>query len=385
MEHLLENEILNNPYVFYLKNINRLKNNNSSFPEFESIINDIIHNLSSPEIQNKILNNVLNKVYQLLITKIKFLNINVIDTGKIPYFSNDAVKYPYKETIMVIFSYLEFLQYIYDADAEKIYHYDRYYYLLNLLINNENLILIPTTKTLKMEDFIYTRHIPVYFIGISHKNIFYDGRVQTPLEFFMHDINHSRRLYYYLENNNLLNDKLLYDTQLRMYKLHHIINKNIYIKYILFELFHEYSIPIDKEFIQNELLRTPGSDSPYEYITSLNYYDNKYEYSKTNSNILSGMSNRKLITQKSHNIVYYYQPYATVYSTLYYKFKYGFYDNTNDIYLTFNENKYIEAYEIILKLFDIKIPKEHMLKCIYNLKRVELFTTKFENRIQSEL
>lgn len=382
----IETEILTTPYNAYKKYKNRLVNNKiASFPEFKPVVDYLCKCLLSEKIQILIKkSDILISWYNMLTTKIKFLNINQIDTGNIPYFNNTVVKFPYRETIMIIFNILEFLQTIYEKEAEKIYHFDRYYYLLNMLIENKNIILIPTTKNLTMEDFIYTRHVPIYFVGVSSENIFYDGRVQTPLEFFIHDINHSRRLYYYSFNNKLFDDKIMYNTEIFINThIKPIIDKNIYIKYILFELFHEYSIPIDKKSIYKEIMRLPGDDSPYEYITSLNYYDNSLEYFKPNTNILSGMNRRKLISDNPHNIVYYNQPYATVFSTVYYKLKYGFYDNDNTVFIKYNEDCYIEAFNIIFDLFELKVTKEHILKCTYDLKRVELFTTKYEDRDES--
>lgn len=50
------------------------------------------------------------------------------------------------------------------------YHFDRYYYLINMLVKSEDIILIPIDEVLTINDFILTRHVPIYFIDINHED-----------------------------------------------------------------------------------------------------------------------------------------------------------------------------------------------------------------------
>lgn len=380
----MKNIILSDPYAIYIKFIKRIKEHggNASFPEFKDIIDRLSLKLSSPNIIEKVEKNQILKIhYNNLLSKIKFLNIKPIyNDDNFPYKSDINIYFPYRETIRVIYQVVEFFTLFCQKDASPIYHFDRYYYLINMLIEEEDIILIPTDEQLTINDFILTRHIPIYFIGINHENLYFDGYLQSPTEFFIHDINHSRRLFYYLKNSNLIQKGIMKETQNFIEnKIKPLIKKSKYLSYFMFELFHEYSIPISKELIEKELLRKPGDLSPYEYITDLNYYNNKLEYDT--GNILSGVNNSTLIQNKCNNIVYYHQPYATVFSTLYYKHKYGFYDNNIKFFKKWNMDIFINDLNCFFETFNInKIGPEKIIMYCYNDRRVEIYKTIYEDR-----
>jgi hypothetical protein len=76
------------------------------------------------------------------------------------------------------------------------YHRYRYLYWYSWLVDKiPDVFIIPTSHDFTARELIRFRCVPIFVAGVSTKLIYVDEFEQTPIEFFMHDINHARRQY----------------------------------------------------------------------------------------------------------------------------------------------------------------------------------------------
>lgn len=147
----------------------------------------------------------------------------------------DRFNYPYAQTIYVIEHLLELIDYYYrDNDDtqtastinERIgpyYHIFRYRSYITTFLNSEHgipeNIIFPTCANIGATDLIKIRCAPILIMGIVDKPIYVDQYLNTPLDFWAHDIQHSKRqiqetLRYYdvfIKHNNYYKRRTLYD------------------------------------------------------------------------------------------------------------------------------------------------------------------------------
>lgn len=191
-------KLIQDPYKYYKIFSNRYDTDglNSSFLEFEPIVNFLMDNIKLKILKenNKIL---LNIAY-----------IKLIDLINISYYTKQK-PYPYGETLRVIFSSLEFFDLIereYNAEGLGVYyHILNYKYYWNNLMDIrhiKNNIFFPTIfNKLGATHMIQMRSVPIYLCGVTITKTYVDEFFQSPMEFFMHDVNHSRRM-----SENMLNE-----------------------------------------------------------------------------------------------------------------------------------------------------------------------------------
>jgi hypothetical protein len=206
--------------------------------------------------------------------------------------------YPYLSVLKAIYQALQFFD-IYHRYKNKalnetvpLYHEFRYLYYFDKLFElsaKGDVIIMPTYLNIGATPFITMRGPPIYFIGVSTELNHVDEFIQTPAEFFIHDINHSRRLYAnslqaytdygYNKRMNLLDyykfQLNFVQTQLRpLIKL----NKNTNsredkaikqaTKIILFELLHEDAEAAIPEIVCNNILRKPGTPTSFQIVVN---------------------------------------------------------------------------------------------------------------------
>jgi hypothetical protein len=165
----------------------------------------------------------------------------------------------------------------------SLYHSDRYEYYSHFLKESApEHVLMPTLYSLGATDIIAVRGVPIGLVGVTTDLLFVDGYEQTPYEFYVHDINHSRRMYQfskeYAESKGLpFDDFLLETTQFVKNNLLPLItikksddehSKNIkrVMKMLLFEILHEDALPPTMDVIENALSRHPGKRTPFERL-----------------------------------------------------------------------------------------------------------------------
>ena len=275
--------MLENPIEVYLLFKDRIEKNSceTSFPEFEGVVGFLIkalfQNKNIYEWFNKNNNNIL---LEQLINKIIGLTIE------------GRFYYPYSSTIYVIENMLELLDFYYRSTVEKTkdlqvnesigpyYHIFRYRsYLTTFLCSKEygipNNIIFPTHSNISATALIKLRCVPILIMGVVDKPIYIDQYLNTPLDFWAHDIQHSKRqiqetLRYYdvfIKHNNYYKRRTLYDikTPIEFYRYMHdftvnkilpmiVLDKNndsnetkafkSIKKLIIFEVVHEKAWPI---------------------------------------------------------------------------------------------------------------------------------------------
>lgn len=288
-------KIINNPFEEYdkLKSRIDLYGPDVSFPEFEGVIIQLIKDLVQCNTDNNLL---------LIISKEQHL-IKLISL----LFSN-RIFLPYRQTIITISDTLFFFDLIQRSTVENInknpyFHTRRYYYYQNMLLSS-NCILFPSIYGIGCTDLIKTRCVPIFFIGVSTKQLFVDEYINTSVEFYFHDIQHARRMLYYNEyyydtvykykmynvsrsSYDKLNIRDMYKESSEFTKhviIPLLINENQYHdkmteeqnaikkfnKMILFEIVHEAAFFMAKDVIINKLLEKE-CNTPVESIVSEGY------------------------------------------------------------------------------------------------------------------
>lgn len=266
-------KILDDPIKIYTEWSNRLSDVNASFPEFEEVIKYIDCNI-------KLILNIEkekdSKNYEMLklIGHIKLVNItNILYQIKQKYL-------PYADTIRTIYDALEFFDIYERIDNKNLgpyYHSLNYkYYMTKMLDEPVNCIIFPTiSNKIGATDFIKLRHVPIFLCGVSIKSIYVDEYLQSPLEFFVHDINHARRMAEYFKKSITNHDKATmieesYRFTSEIMSLITINKKDIecvhgikqLIKMILFEICHEDALYMLPKVVWDACHR----DDTYQYV-----------------------------------------------------------------------------------------------------------------------
>jgi hypothetical protein len=269
------NNMLRDPYNTYIEFKQRLvlEGINASFPEFKGVIGYLIKSI----FQNKLImtfynsSTALKTMFNIIIDKIITIHID------------SRYLYPYGQTIYIIEDLVALLD-IYSRSKEKysdLYHYLRYRVYLDFLINNSvnSHIVFPTIRQLGATDLIKLRSVPILLLGVTNKPILADQYINTPLDFFAHDIQHARRQlhetlsYYdrYVKHSKYYTNRSPFDiitidqfyskmtdfTKIKILPLITIdkqdsqaiiASKQMY-KIIIFEIIHEKAWPITKQSI----------------------------------------------------------------------------------------------------------------------------------------
>jgi hypothetical protein len=110
--------------------------------------------------------------------------------------SNDELSYLYGPTIRVLIKILDFYDIIIRSIKEvpPYYHKYRYERYVEFCISFKDLFIFPTFAYIGATDLIKLRPYPLFPVGMTLTLEFVDEYFQTPIEFFIHDINHSRRM-----------------------------------------------------------------------------------------------------------------------------------------------------------------------------------------------
>lgn len=192
---------------------------------------------------------------------------------------------PYRDTLDAIERVMEFYDVYHramdPARSPVLYHSGRYeYYLHYLKATAPDHILIPTLANLGATDLIRARGVPIGFAGVSTEIAYVDGYYQTPFEFYIHDINHARRMFLFFEKIaqkkrwSLLetaqySDAFVKNTLIPLISIHpsdseQTKNHKRLMKILLFEVLHEDALAAMPEVIQEAILRKAGVMTPFE-------------------------------------------------------------------------------------------------------------------------
>lgn len=227
-------KIIDEPVKNYIDFKTRLELNgpDAEFPEFEGVVCYLIKALFQNEEIFCFFNRIEYKVLlDQMVNKLICLNIE------------NRFYYPYRTTIYCIESLLELIDFYYRTkDLQEIknseqhitkpinekigpyYHIFRYRsYMTTFTDSNEygipNNIIFPTCHNISATNLIKLRCVPILMMGISNKPVYVDQYINTPLDFWAHDIQHSKRqiqetLRYYdcfIKHNEYYQRRTLFD------------------------------------------------------------------------------------------------------------------------------------------------------------------------------
>lgn len=180
--------IIKNQKVLYMDALLQLKDT-QSISQLRLCVEYLKYGLKTSFIEQLCsINSILNKSRESLYCSILAINMN------------EETSYLYGPTIRLIFKILEFYDIIIRSlrDFPPYYHRYRYERFIEYCIQFPELVLVPTFYNIGATDLLKLRPYPIYPIGISTTILHVDEYLQTPSEFFVHDINHIRRMH---ENN----------------------------------------------------------------------------------------------------------------------------------------------------------------------------------------
>lgn len=107
--------------------------------------------------------------------------------------------YPYRATLYVIQRMLSIIDQYHrtqtDAELPPYYHNFRYEYYMTLLtdVERNDIVLMPTCAHVGSTVLIKLRCIPVHILGVVAEPTYADQYINSPLDFWAHDVNHARR------------------------------------------------------------------------------------------------------------------------------------------------------------------------------------------------
>ena len=178
-----------NPYNTYIELRERLDKNNStaSFPEFKGIIFYLIKKIYQDKEFNDFCktDKTIDNFRKILVHEIISIMIK------------SRYLYPYRATLLLIEQMLKIIDTFYrvtDTKYTAYYHNFRYrVYLTYLLDDSNNDYFVMPVLSIGATDIIKLRCVPILILGITDEPIHADQYVNTPLDFWAHDIQHARR------------------------------------------------------------------------------------------------------------------------------------------------------------------------------------------------
>lgn len=316
------------------------------FPEFAPAVQYLEKELDACEILDFLKDNNYAQMQHKLV-KMELLSLKYkfkVENKDYPHRTNYG-PYPYIPTINAIRRALEFIDTFIRCtykEVSPLYHADRYSYHYNHIYDS-NFVYFPLIEELTSKDFILTRSIPIGFLGVSAKPVFADGYYNSPLDFFIHDVNHVRRLRSYndlFQNKNQLQDKEMFEVFHRfvmdeMWPHIQIENnmteeeKNIrqILELFYFELIHECALTCDIDSFKSALMFKSGDPSPFEHMIESTFKPDDIENIRLpNNNLISGYSNWKS-REGMPTIRYFFDKGPNFLTSAYNKCINGFYDN----------------------------------------------------------
>ena len=218
---------------------------------------------------------------------------NVYET---PYRGN---LYPYAYCIRVVIESLNMIDLInidiiskkdkniWQTNYATVYFKERYHYYLDYLLDNApDVFILPILQKVGATALIRNRCSRIQPCGVIFDEAFVDEDMQTPCNFFWHDINHARRIYqnnlWYSKQNNIQIDKFYKNMREDVDMLMPIkswLTDTKYeslIKILLFEVVHEDALPFNKDSIIDDILFKSGNCYPYERTYDNEDNDNSY-------------------------------------------------------------------------------------------------------------
>lgn len=271
--------IFEDPLRGYKKLKDRLEKEgpNASFPEFSSTVQYLQEYLLGDENVRKFTENnpSMGRFRELVLARLNSVTER-----------NSGNHLPYTQTILAIERAMEFFDVLQRANlgesAPDLYHSGRYEYYFHFLIAQKDHVLFPTISNFGIKDLIKARGVPIGFAGVNVENQRVDGFLQTPTEFFFHDINHSRRMFQFFTETAFREEMSIEDfAQHSTEFIENVImpaivampedsleerEKKSAMEMVVFEILHEDALAATPEVISNAIVRPPLQRTPFEFI-----------------------------------------------------------------------------------------------------------------------
>jgi len=198
--------------------------------------------------------------------------------------------YPYLSTIEAIQRAIEFYDVVQRTEdperSPKLYHSDRYeyygHYLKGQIPDN---IILPTLVSLSATDILNVRGVPISFAGVTTEVMWVDGFYQTSFEFWIHDINHSRRMFQFFkekaealgisilefarQSNHFVKNAIMPLIAIRNSFSDDVKNRRRLLKMLFYEIFHEDALAAAPDIMKAGVLRPPKMITPFEQMDGL--------------------------------------------------------------------------------------------------------------------
>jgi hypothetical protein len=258
--------IVDNPLQAYSAYANRLQQHglDASFPEFSSAVTLLrLQLLGGEEVKSACMQSDFMSAWR---------------EDVLQQTQEALTRGQYKSSILAIESALEFLDVLSRGvrpETPALYHSDRYEYYFHYLLHQTDHVLFPTTANLGATDLIKLRGVPLGMIGVNVEDAWVDGFMQTPYEFFHHDINHTRRMFQFLSEDAAKKEQTIQEyaadssqfvanTLLPTLRSSGSKQNDPALRMLLFEILHEDALAAAPDVIQNALFRPALARTPFE-------------------------------------------------------------------------------------------------------------------------
>lgn len=293
--HEFVRNMIHHPYETYEKIHERFKKTRfhpeTPMPEFYPLVQKLISDLYSDEINTLCMNNDFALAQR-----------HLIDNDLKHCASNVDALCPYQSTLLTVYKAIEFFdivqrikKWFYDNWKKDSFNIQdpgiqQYAYFFRTKYKNHldalfakfpDEIIIPTFEHIWATDLIKVRAIPLRFVGLSTEFLYVDEFWQSPVEFFLHDTDHSLRM---AEEDEKLRNKTGYSqdefiqhslkfTQeiLTLIKISPEESEEVrelkkLKKVLIFEICHEDARPLTRETIAEAIQTEEGKDIHREKI-----------------------------------------------------------------------------------------------------------------------
>ncbi len=183
----VDGELIKDPVRWYQIFQGRIKENGAlaSFPELRGVVGALTRNIFQHKECYEWLEGHHHVILQQLLAKLVAIQINT------------RYMWPYQATILCIEMMLGVLDsYFRETNPgtfAEYYHNFRYQVYLIHILNESDQVCFPTINVLGTHHFIKLRCVPILLLGVAYRPLLADQYVNTPLDFWAHDIQHARR------------------------------------------------------------------------------------------------------------------------------------------------------------------------------------------------
>ncbi|MET0356048.1 MAG: hypothetical protein ABW044_04675 [Cellvibrio sp.] len=276
-------------------------NVDTSVPELLPVIDYVRSQMMLPAMDEKCGSNAaLASMREQLVHKLHHVSIQ------------NGAMCPYAATLRILFEAVGFFDVACRIEKNLSTHFQKkYWYRYEELMRRiPEVIIIPTFDNISATDLMKIRGTPIYFIGVSPDPVYVDEFWQSPLEFLIHDLNHSwkmmdmddkffqkypdvSRAELIEKSNNFIREyfptiaiqKIDTEEQRELKKLK---------KIILFEVAHEDARPLLPSIVSEALLEDEG----YEFPDNVVRYDDSENQAYLEKRTIPGITALSYVRHK---------------------------------------------------------------------------------------